>query len=209
MPYADPIIRKEYQKKYRERNKKKRRYLWKRWYQENKIKHSEYNKKWYQQNKERLKKEAKEYYYIHKERISKHNRQWGKRNKKYISEYKKKNYPRDSKKAEKNRQEHLKTWEGYIPKKTECQICDRKIYFNQGTKGDAIHFDHKNDNILIKNSPKAWLKHHFRTFENQKIWEECAFGMLCHRCNSYLPTKDREQFVKNIVKYVFGGINVV
>lgn len=97
----------------------------------------------------------------------------------------------------------LQTWKDYIPKETNCEICGKKIYFSKVEKKEMIHLDHKNDHIPIK-SPRSWLKSHKLTFENQKIWGECDFGMLCSRCNRFLPTKNREEFIGNAVKYVFG-----
>ena len=106
----------------------------------------------------------------------------------------------------KNRQWELKnliSWEGFIPKETECQICSKKIYFNQRDNANAIHFDHKKENLIVNYSPTSWLKRHKRTDYTEKIWKEFNFGMLCRRCNNYLPTKDRVKYIKKVVAYVF------
>ncbi len=97
----------------------------------------------------------------------------------------------------------LKAWEGIIPKETDCQACNKRIYFNKGNQRDAIHFDHKKETVRIKGSPSTWLLSHKPTPENIKIWNSCNFGMLCNRCNRYIPTKDRKNFLKKIIKYVF------
>lgn len=96
-----------------------------------------------------------------------------------------------------------------MPSETNCQICGEIIYFNKGKVRQAINFDHKNDKAKIKRCPTAWLANHRRILKggnlrNQKIWESCNFGMLCQRCNTFLPTKDRKSFLKNAIKYVFG-----
>ena len=174
-------------------------------------KRKEYYKQWYQENKEKQKKSYKEYYQKNKEREKKNDKEYRQKNKerieKYQKEYRQKNKERiliqNRKSCRKFYQKNLISWEGYIPKETNCQICDRKIYFNQNNKKDAICFDHKKENILIKGSPTGWLGFHLRTSENQKIWEGCDFGMLCNQCNQALPTKNREQFMKNVMKYIF------
>lgn len=106
--------------------------------------------------------------------------------------YSKKKYNR------KWRFDNLKSWEGYISKVTNCQICNKKIYFNKHNRLSAIHFDHRNINILIKGKPTNWLSWHKKNIDNIKIWESCNFGMLCLACNRKLPTKNRI----NIIKYL-------
>lgn len=99
----------------------------------------------------------------------------------------------------------LKSWEGYIPLETTCQICSKTIYFNKKNPKTSIHFDHRND--LGKTgykTPANWLLKHRRTAINEKIWESFNFGFLCLSCNSHLPTKNRNNHVSNMVKYVFG-----
>ena len=103
-------------------------------------------------------------------------------------------------------QQNLLSWEEYIPKETFCEICNRRIYFNNGVQKAAIHFDHQTENVLIKR-PTTWLRCHKRTLENQKIWEKCAFGMLCKKCNGYFPTKDRLKLLNNIIKYIKKGLH--
>lgn len=105
-----------------------------------------------------------------------------------------------------SRYNNRKSWEGFIHKKTKCQICSKTIYFNQKEKGinNTINFDHKEEAILIK-EPTHWLDAHFCTLKNQKIWKSCNFGILCGKCNRALLTENREQFIKNAVKYVLKG----
>jgi len=143
-----------------------------------KLLKKEYNKKWRNNNKKHCEKYAKKYYTIHREQ----NREWHKKHSKKI----------------------LKNWEGFIPKETNCQICNTKIYFNNGDTKNAIHFDHTNDCNLINYQPTIWLRNNKRTKKTEDIWKKCNFGMLCIRCNSYLPTKNRHVFVDNLIKYVKG-----
>lgn len=106
--------------------------------------------------------------------------------------------------ASRRRPANLQSWEGLIPKVTSCQICDREIFFNQKNQKLAIHFDHKSEHNIIKRQPSDWLRSCPRNPEREKIWIEANLGMLCKDCNSYLPTKNREAFVRRVVLYVFG-----
>ena len=113
------------------------------------------------------------------------------------SKKKLKQYKNDSQKR------NASSWGGYIPKVSNCEICNRIIYFNNGDRFGAIHFDHRIDGCVITRSPTDWLRRHKFTPENIKIWESCNFGKLCARCNRMLPTKerDRTQFIYQITKY--------
>lgn len=99
-----------------------------------------------------------------------------------------------------------KSWEDYLKRKygdnPTCEICDKVLKWN-GRKGEVVHFDHRNGNEIILRSPSNWIRSNYCTQENISIWEQCDFGILCHRCNSYLPTRNRRKFVSSIVKYVF------
>jgi len=95
------------------------------------------------------------------------------------------------------------SWIGFIPQEAECQICGKKIFFGKKNRGSAIHFDHRNGgNELIQKSPTNWLSENKRTKEKEKIWDSCNFGFLCNGCNSFLPTKNRKQFIKEAVRYI-------
>jgi hypothetical protein len=36
------------------------------------------------------------------------------------------------------------------------------------------------------------------------MWEDSNFGILCGRCNKFLPTKNRKEFIIQAIGYVFG-----
>lgn len=105
-----------------------------------------------------------------------------------------------SEKCKSEWENHFKKIYGENPK---CKICGKNLNF-YGKITDTIHFDHRNGNELIKKSPKVWLCHKRCNDKYKKIWEQSNFGVLCMRCNWSLPTKNREQYTKNLVKYVFG-----
>lgn len=118
------------------------------------------------------------------------------------SAYRKANRKRVNKWRKNLNKRKLNNWVGFIPKETNCQICNKKLYFNTDNKNISIHFDHKNDNVPIKTTPTYWLLTHPRNKTNEEIWKSCNFGILCGSCNLRLPTKDREKFIKNAYKYI-------
>lgn len=95
-----------------------------------------------------------------------------------------------------------KTWNNYFPEKTICGVCGKKIFFKADLIKNTIHFDHRIENCIIAKKPDTWLRTHKRTPENEKIWESCNFGILCHWCNLYLPTKNRKEWLAKVIKYV-------
>lgn len=216
---------KEYQRKYRLKNKEKKKEFNNRYYLINKDKINKYRKKCYKENKNnikekkyiynknfcikniaKVKKYQKDYREKNNIKLEKQNRKYRFKNRNKINERMKQYYKKIAKEA---RLRSLKSWEGYIPKETKCQICSKKIYFNQSNNKEAIHFDHKNENALIEKNPTSWLYQHPRNPENQKIWESCKFGMLCKGCNNFLPTKNRKKFIVNVTKYIFpAGKNI-
>lgn len=100
------------------------------------------------------------------------------------------------------RSENLDSWIGLIPKSSNCEVCGSEVSFHSRDKSKAIHFDHRSSGAEpIIGNPTNWLQYHPRNDKNEKIWKECNFGILCGKCNRFLPTKDRERFVQNLVKY--------
>ncbi len=207
--------KKAYMKQYRNRKevKKKMKIYNKKYHQERKDyfkkKHREYPKEYFKQyrekNKEKIRIRGKKYYLKNKIRIKKYMKKY------YLIPKNIEKKRVQQKKYFKNVVikrciENLKSWEGYIPKKTKCQICKKIIYFNDKKHSSVINFDHKKlHNIINRVSPTEWLKFNKRTPESQKIWEKANFGKLCLQCNGGVPTKNRKQFVRNLIKYVFGN----
>ena len=144
------------------------------------------DKKWYDKNKERICAHKRIYYQKNKDRISKRMKKYWAENKDRLSRYSK----------------FLPSWEGYIPKRTRCQICNREIFFNNKDGKNAIHFDHKKENLPITICPTEWLARNFNTPANQKTWEQCDFGILCGTCNRSMPTKNRKGRLVKITEYV-------
>jgi hypothetical protein len=99
---------------------------------------------------------------------------------------------------------YLEAWKKVIPPFTFCQCCGIPVMFGGGDAKTSIHFDHRHGGIELIKAPTTWLGSHPCTAENRKIWLSCDFGILCRGCNSFLPTKGREEFLDNMVKYVRG-----
>jgi hypothetical protein len=151
-----------------------------------------YNKEYYKNNREKIIENSKEYYTGNKEKVKLYKKSWRIKNSMEIKHHQKV-----------IREKYLESWEGFIPKETKCQICGRAIFFNKRVRKNAIHFDHRHDNHLVKTTPITWLRSHIRNAKNEEFWIKEDFGILCMFCNHSLPTKNREEFVKNVVKYVF------
>lgn len=156
-------------------------------------------REYYQKNRKKRLKQMKKYYENNKDKILK-------QQKGYLKEYYIKNKSEILKQQKEHRKNNLKSWEGFISLRNNCQICGKEIYFNKRNRNNAIHFDHKSENVPIKINPSEWLIIHKKTSKTQKIWESCNFGVLCSKCNSSLPTKNRRQFVINSIRYIFGDI---
>jgi hypothetical protein len=164
------------------------------------------SKTYYIENKEKINKRNSVYKASHPEVCSKHFKKYRLKNRDRLNEYYKNRYSENRELFSGNilrkQKGNLKSWEGYIPKETNCEICGITIYFNKPELKKAIHFDHKSPDVAIKTRPTFWLRSNPKTPENQAIWESCDFGMLCRNCNTYLPTKNRRQFIINVSKYV-------
>ena len=136
----------------------------------------EYHRKWYKKNRSRILEQT---------------RLWFVNNRKRKSEV-----------VEALRVKKLLSWIVYFPIETNCEVCSRPLLFRSPTRAKRIHFDHKSSECIIKGSPSVWLRNNFFNEENKNIWESCDFGILCNRCNRYLPTIGRKEFVDQLYNYV-------
>lgn len=92
--------------------------------------------------------------------------------------------------------------------KPHCEICNKVLLWinDQNNMVDTVNFDHRHngqENIIT--NPKQWINIRPCNDKNKKIFESCDFGILCISCNASLPTLDCEQWVRDVVKYVFGN----
>ena len=201
-------------KKYRQEHKDK----FKAYYQEHKEKINARRKKYYQKHKDEIrihrqkhKKKInardRKYYQEHKEKISARKRKYHQEHKEEYRAYRKKYHQKHKKKLNarerKHRQQNLEEWLQYLPKNPKCQICGRPLaYFNRKNTKDFVCFDHRFGGEQIKGAPTSWLISHLLTPENIKTWESCGFGVLCHLCNLFFPTKNRIKWLKKVNQYM-------
>lgn len=108
---------------------------------------------------------------------------------------------------EKKRKDFIKSWEGFIPKESNCKICNKKIFFNKKDRDNSIHFDHRNEGKeIIKCIPSQWLKNNECNIDNQELWNSCDFGILCRMCNLNLPTRNREDYLNRQKAWLEGAL---
>lgn len=185
--------------------KNKKEYLHK-YYIENKEKLDMVNKEYAKNHKKETREYQKQYRIDHKDELDKYRID----NKDKIIERSRRNfkirYAKDKVKLNKRRHEIraeiLASWSGIIPFESLCQICGKKVYFNNKDQKNAVHFDHRRNNSeSIKCSPVNWLRTKRYTIENKKIWDSCDFGILCLKCNINLPTIGRIEWLKKALEY--------
>lgn len=142
-------------------------------------------------------------------------REYSRKNKELLREkardYRQKNRNEIAERRKKSYAKNLQDWVAYFKTKygevPHCQICGVRVKWYTESPGRArtIAFDHRNGGKeAIKSNPVQWLRSHQFNEKNIRIWESCNFGILCNRCNKALFTKDRKEWVRNVVKYVFG-----
>ena len=132
----------------------------------------EYNKKYQQRNKEKLKKQSKEYYEENKEKIKEEHKEYRERNKEKVKEstkqYRERNKEKIKQKNKKHNKEYRKTppgkktrtiskWKGYGLKETRekmeelyeiyttiklCEACDIELTRNGNWSATDVCLDH-------------------------------------------------------------------
>lgn len=120
-----------------------------------------------------------------------------------LKKYRENNRDKCRKSCMKNMRQNIVSWLGFIPKETNCECCGKSIFFLSDKRENAIHFDHRHGESVIK-IPVPWLWKHKFNEKNRGIWESCDFGILCGSCNMRLPTIDRDKWFKNVEKYIYG-----
>ena len=163
----------------------------------------EYMKTYREENRDKLLDRNRQYNIKHREEKRLYARRYYKLNKtKILQDIKTPELREKRRKQNRAREaESIKSWVGFIPLITQCQCCGKEIYFNNKNKMKAIHFDHRRENAQHIKSPTHWLLLHPRTFDNELIWMNFDFGMLCHQCNAMLPTLNRKEWLEKAVAY--------
>ncbi len=95
-------------------------------------------------------------------------------------------------------------WKLYFNKinpEPKCEICQKDLQYFSGKNFTSVNFDHRKETKIIVN-PCQWLTSHHPIKKYIKIWEDSDFGILCLICNKMLPTKDRLEWIKAVLKYI-------
>lgn len=121
----------------------------------------------------------------------------------YHSKYKLEHRQRTKNIRKKYKDEWINFFISIYGKNPKCEICYRRLkWFSQFNKFTP-NFDHRHGgNEPIIGTPAAFWGGHACTKKNKTIWLECDFGILCSYCNFFLPTKSREQWLENVIRYV-------
>ena len=175
------------------------------YYRKNKQAVLDYKIKYYRENKGHILAQDKVRRQKNHDKILKYARQYYSRNREKCLEYNRTHRLKINTRDRLREKECVDTWRGFIPHEILCPCCGRKIFFASGVSKNSIHFDHRHEGVEVIKSPSRWLTFHKRTPANEIIWNSCNFGMLCKSCNGYLPTKNRKQFVRNVIAYI-GGV---
>lgn len=104
-------------------------------------------------------------------------------------------------------------WKEYFIKKygdhPQCSVCNKQLNWFNVDRSTAVCFDHRcGGNEPIKTTPRNFYERRPCITKHIDTWEECDFGILCVNCNSSLPTEGREEWVRNVNRYVFGNSDV-
>lgn len=144
----------------------------------------------------------KEWRIKNKDHRKEYMRKWSEEHKEERKEYRK------SRRKQENlvTQMRLDEWSKLFNNPSYCEVCGKEIEFNSKDTSKSIHFDHRmGGSEAIQGRPSQWLRGRKRNKENEKIWKSCNFGILCQTCNSFLPTKNRIEFLTNALKYASGS----
>lgn len=125
-------------------------------------------------------KSTREHYFKNRRRLIKQSIERQKRNKKAWSEFFDEEY-------------------GTNPR---CQINGEQLSWFGKDGNNTVRWDHRNGKSAIPYPPANFLAVRPCTPKNQEIWRSCDFGILCNVCNQFLPTEDREQWMKKAMNYV-------
>jgi hypothetical protein len=136
---------------------------------------------------------------------------WRKKNKErvkgYIDRWKSKNRDKVISYSRKVIKKHNADWKRYFIEKYGetplCEICGKQLqwYRKNGNK-NTVNLDHESEATFIKGSPTGWYQAHPCIKENIEKLEKIRLGVLCYKCNHYLPTENRLQWLKQVTNYI-------
>lgn len=121
-------------------------------------------------------------------------------------EFRNKNRERLNKESARIRRGWKDDWTAYFintyGENPSCQICEKGLTWIRGNINQTVHFDHRHGgNEQISCTPSKWFERRPPTLENRKIFELCDFGILCNKCNRFLPTINCQEWLVKVCRY--------
>lgn len=101
----------------------------------------------------------------------------------------------------------IKSWKSYFMKKygenPKCEICNKQLqWYRKNGSHNTVYLDHSSEATFIKKTPSEWYRSHPCTKENIAKLEKTIRGILCCKCNHYLPTKNRIHWLNCVTEYI-------
>lgn len=96
--------------------------------------------------------------------------------------------------------EFFKSCYGDVP---ACQVCGKVLNWKFKSRSTSPVFDHRmNGSELIATPPAHFYRTHPCTTQHKETWVKSNFGCLCNECNTRLPTRNRADWVNNVMRYL-------
>jgi len=86
-----------------------------------------------------------------------------------------------------------------------CQCCGVTLKWQAGNRrhgNDNVVFDHRNGGKESIKSLYGFVSDRELSEKNKNVFLSCDFGILCRKCNTMLPTQDRDKWLKGALNYV-------
>lgn len=97
-------------------------------------------------------------------------------------------------------QEYMAQWKAYFigkyGAKPYCEVCGKELKWVSDKASEVVHWDHRHGLGGIEGSPSAFSKSRPANEGNILFFEDQDFGMLCRKCNAFLPTDPLERIKK-------------
>lgn len=100
--------------------------------------------------------------------------------------------------------QYIKSWLDFLKneyKTPHCQICGKELKWRGGRRTDVVHWDHRNGYRHYPKYPSQFFVSRPCNKANIKKWKSFKFGILCGKCNQFLPTEDRIKFLEKALIY--------
>lgn len=132
----------------------------------------------------------------------KYNSGWRKRNEKHRNTY-------EANARSLYRKQWIKYFKQIYGHQPHCRLCNKRLYWTHKEHGKRVCFDHRTGVEPIRaKSPRTWTQNKPCTEDNQAVFRECNFGILCRACNLLLPSdiSKRKKMIDNLVPYLQEGL---